>query len=67
VVAEENEQLVFLDSKRLDSGSELTARVIGPRNTKTSPVSDTCCEVRVQVDSIGAQTCDSHRRLAFEI
>src|SRR5882672_3882065 len=28
-VAQESEQLVFLDSKRLDSGSELTARVIG--------------------------------------
>src|SRR5882724_6289906 len=49
-VAEESEQLVFLDAKRLDSGAQLTTRVIGPRNTKTSPVSDTCCEVRVQVD-----------------
>jgi predicted AlkP superfamily phosphohydrolase/phosphomutase len=45
VTAEENEQLVFLDS-----GSELNTRVIGPRNTKTSPASDTFCEVRVQVD-----------------
>ena len=45
VTAEENEQLVFLDS-----GSELNTRVIGPRNTKTSPPSDTFCEVRVQVD-----------------
>jgi predicted AlkP superfamily phosphohydrolase/phosphomutase len=45
VTAEENEQLIFLDS-----GSELTTRVIGPRNTKTSPASDTYCEVRVQVD-----------------
>jgi predicted AlkP superfamily phosphohydrolase/phosphomutase len=50
VVAEENEQLVFLESKAIDSGSELSARVIGPRNTKTSPASDTFCEIRVQVD-----------------
>ena len=50
VTAEENEQLVFLDSAALDSRSELTTRVIGPRNTKTSPASDTYCEVRVQVD-----------------
>ena len=40
-IAEENEQLVFLDSNPLGSGSELTTRVIGPRNTKTSPASDT--------------------------
>jgi predicted AlkP superfamily phosphohydrolase/phosphomutase len=45
VTAEENEQLVFLDP-----GSEVTTGVIGPRNTKTSPASDTYCEVRVQVD-----------------
>ncbi|MGA9797652.1 MAG: alkaline phosphatase family protein [Terriglobales bacterium] len=43
-VAQENEQLIFLDS-----GEELTTRVIGPRNTKP-PGSDTSCEVRVQVD-----------------
>ena len=42
---EENEQLVFLDS-----GSELATRVIGPRNTRTSPAADTFCEIRVQVD-----------------
>ncbi len=52
VVAEENEQLVFLESKALDSGSVLSTRVIGPRNTKTSPASDTFCEIRVQVDKI---------------
>jgi len=45
VTAEENEQLVFLDP-----GSEVTTGVIGPRNTKASPASDTYCEVRVQVD-----------------
>jgi predicted AlkP superfamily phosphohydrolase/phosphomutase len=44
-IAEENEQLVFLDA-----GPELTTRVVGPRNTKTSQASDTYCEVRVQVD-----------------
>jgi predicted AlkP superfamily phosphohydrolase/phosphomutase len=52
VVAEENEQLVFLEAKPLDSGAELSTRVIGPRNTKTSPASDTFCEIRVQVDKI---------------
>jgi predicted AlkP superfamily phosphohydrolase/phosphomutase len=45
VTAEENEQLVFLES-----GMELTARVIGPRNTKTALASDTYCEVRIQMD-----------------
>ncbi len=49
-VAEENEQLVFLDPSPLTSGSELSTRVIGPRNTKTSPASDTFCEVRVRID-----------------
>ena len=45
-VAEENEQLVFLDH-----GSEVTTRVIGPRNTKVSPATDTSCEVRVSIDN----------------
>lgn len=45
VLAEENEQLI-----QLDSGADLTSRVIGPRNTKLSPPSDTFCEIRVQVD-----------------
>ena len=44
-VAEENEQLILLDS-----GSDVVTRVIGPRNTKASPAADTSCEVRVQVD-----------------
>jgi predicted AlkP superfamily phosphohydrolase/phosphomutase len=44
-VTQESEQLIFLDS-----GDEITTRVIGPRNTKTSPATDTSCEVRVQVD-----------------
>ncbi len=44
-VAQENEQLIVLDS-----GDELTTRVIGPRNTKVSPAADTACEVRVHVD-----------------
>ena len=45
MVAQENEQLIFLDT-----GDEITTRVIGPRNTKVSPAADTSCEVRVQVD-----------------
>ena len=48
-LAQENEQLIFLDSP-LDSGAEITTRVIGPRNTKASPAADTSCEVRVRVD-----------------
>jgi predicted AlkP superfamily phosphohydrolase/phosphomutase len=48
VTAEENEQLITLDS-----GESLTTRVIGPRNTRKSPVEDTFCEVRVQVDNPG--------------
>jgi predicted AlkP superfamily phosphohydrolase/phosphomutase len=47
-VAQENEQLVLLDSF-LNSGDEIVTRVIGPRNTKTSPAADVSCEVRVQV------------------
>jgi predicted AlkP superfamily phosphohydrolase/phosphomutase len=47
-VAKENEQLLFLDS-----GDEVTTRVIGPRNTKASPTADTSCEVRIQVDKVG--------------
>jgi predicted AlkP superfamily phosphohydrolase/phosphomutase len=46
-LAEENEQLIYLDS-----GAEITTRAIGPRNTKSSPAADTSCEVRVQVDKI---------------
>jgi predicted AlkP superfamily phosphohydrolase/phosphomutase len=45
VVAQENEQLILLDS-----GAEIATRVIGPRNTKSSPPGDTSCEIRVQVD-----------------
>jgi predicted AlkP superfamily phosphohydrolase/phosphomutase len=48
-VAQESEQLILLDSI-LDSREEITTRVIGPRNTKTSPATDTSCELRVQVD-----------------
>lgn len=45
VVAQENEQLI-----PLDPGTDLKTRVIGPRNTKLSPLSDTFCEIRVLVD-----------------
>jgi predicted AlkP superfamily phosphohydrolase/phosphomutase len=52
VTAEENEQLVFLDA---GLGSELATRVIGPRNTKTSPVVDTYCEVLLHADKAAGQ------------
>jgi predicted AlkP superfamily phosphohydrolase/phosphomutase len=45
VQAQENEQLI-----QLDSGIDLTTRIIGPRNTRLSPPGDTLCEIRVQVD-----------------
>jgi predicted AlkP superfamily phosphohydrolase/phosphomutase len=44
-IAQENEQLIILDS-----GPEVTTRVIGPRNTKQSPPGDVFCKIRVQVD-----------------
>jgi predicted AlkP superfamily phosphohydrolase/phosphomutase len=44
--AQENEQLVILDS-----GMELTTRVIGPRNTKQVPPADSSCEIRLRVDT----------------
>lgn len=34
----------------LDAGDEFATRVIGPRNTRTTPPSDTSSEIRVQVD-----------------
>jgi predicted AlkP superfamily phosphohydrolase/phosphomutase len=45
VTAQENEQLVYLDS-----GPEIVSRVIGLRNTRVSPAADTFCEIRVRVD-----------------
>src|SRR5881296_228167 len=48
VTAQEHEQLEFLDT-----GSEVLARVIGPRNTRLSPPADTLCEMRVRVDKPG--------------
>jgi predicted AlkP superfamily phosphohydrolase/phosphomutase len=50
-VAQENEQLIFLDSGP-GSDDDFTTRVIGPRNTKTSPAGDTSCEVHVHVDKV---------------
>jgi predicted AlkP superfamily phosphohydrolase/phosphomutase len=47
---QEHEQLISLDS-----GSDLTTRVLGPRNTRQSPPSDTFCEMRVQVDKAARQ------------
>jgi predicted AlkP superfamily phosphohydrolase/phosphomutase len=43
--AQENEQLVFLEP-----GLDLTTRVLGPRNTRQSPPTDTFCEIRVRMD-----------------
>jgi hypothetical protein len=50
VVAQENEQLIFLET-----GAEITTRVIGPRNTRVSPAADTSCEVQVPRGQVGAQ------------
>lgn len=43
--AQENEQLIYLDS-----GTEVTTRVLGPQNTRQSPPTETSCEIRVQAD-----------------
>jgi len=43
--AQENEQLILLER-----GDSVNTRVIGPRNTKQSPPSDTQAEIKVQVD-----------------
>jgi predicted AlkP superfamily phosphohydrolase/phosphomutase len=43
--AQENEQLIYLVS-----GIDLSTRVIGPRNTRQSPSTDTYCEITVRTD-----------------
>src|SRR6478672_11342131 len=45
VQAQESEQVVILAA-----GSDLKTRVIGPRNTRQSPASDSICEIRVQAN-----------------
>jgi predicted AlkP superfamily phosphohydrolase/phosphomutase len=55
VKPEENEQLILLER-----GDNLTARVIGPRNTRQSPATDTTCEMQVRTDKPG-------RSLSFQI
>jgi hypothetical protein len=45
VAPQENEQLVYLDS-----GAEITSRMIGLRNTRVAPAADTFCEIRVRAD-----------------
>jgi predicted AlkP superfamily phosphohydrolase/phosphomutase len=45
VIAQESEQVIVLDE-----GDEVRTRVIGPRNTRTAPASDTYCDIRVRVD-----------------
>lgn len=36
---------------QLDPGDELTTRLVGPRNTKTNPVSDFVTELKVRIDA----------------
>jgi predicted AlkP superfamily phosphohydrolase/phosphomutase len=36
---------------QLDAGDELTTRLIGPRNTKTNPISDLAIELKVRIDA----------------
>jgi predicted AlkP superfamily phosphohydrolase/phosphomutase len=48
VTAQEHEQLLFLDS-----GPEIVSQVIGPRNTRQNPPTDTTCEIKVRVDKPG--------------
>lgn len=50
VQASENEQLILLAP-----GMDLATRVVGPRNTRVSPASDTISEIRVQVDKASRQ------------
>jgi predicted AlkP superfamily phosphohydrolase/phosphomutase len=45
VRAQENEQVVHLGS-----GTDLKTRIIGPRNTRQSPATDTGCDIRVEAD-----------------
>jgi predicted AlkP superfamily phosphohydrolase/phosphomutase len=48
--AQENEQHIYLDS-----GMDLTTRVLGPRNTRQSPPSDTYSEIRLRIDKPARQ------------
>ena len=65
-VAKENEQLVMLDE-----GNSLVTRVIGPRNTRQSPPSDACSEIRVRADRSTRQllidTGGTPGRIAVEV
>ena len=45
---------------QLDAGNELTTRLIGPRNTKTNPISDLVIELKVRIDSAA-------RKVRFEV
>jgi predicted AlkP superfamily phosphohydrolase/phosphomutase len=45
---------------QLDAGNELTTRLIGPRNTKTKPISDLVIELKVRIDA-------SARTVRFEV
>lgn len=46
VKAKEFEHVVLLDA-----GDELTTRLIGPRNTRTNPVTDLAIELKVRIDA----------------
>ncbi len=45
VQPKEHEQVLYLES-----GPEITTRIIGPRNPKTNPISDITAEMKVRVD-----------------
>jgi len=45
VQPKEHEQVLYLDS-----GAEITTKVIGPRNPRTKPISDVTTEIKVRVD-----------------
>ena len=45
---------------QLDAGDELTTRLVGPRNTKTNPISDLVTEVKVRIDAAA-------RKVRFEV
>jgi predicted AlkP superfamily phosphohydrolase/phosphomutase len=45
---------------QLDAGNEFTTRLIGPRNTRTNPISDLIIELKVRIDA-------SARSVRFEV
>jgi predicted AlkP superfamily phosphohydrolase/phosphomutase len=45
---------------QLEGGNELTTRLIGPRNTKTTPISDLVTDLKVRIDAAA-------RKVRFEV